>query len=57
MEDFGQERTEQATPRKVQKAREEGQVARSMELNSVVIITLGFAAIYVLGPALFANLS
>lgn len=56
MEDTGQEKTEQATPRKLEKAREEGQVARSMELNSVVIVTLGLAAVYVLGPVLSAHL-
>jgi flagellar biosynthesis protein FlhB len=56
MEDTGQEKTEQATPRKLEKAREEGQVARSMELNSVVIVTLGLAAVYVLGPALSNHL-
>jgi flagellar biosynthetic protein FlhB len=56
MEDTGQEKTEQATPRKLEKAREEGQVARSMELNSVVIVTLGLGALYVLGPALGGHL-
>ncbi len=47
-EQQGQEKTEEATPRKLQKAREEGQVARSRELNSVAIVTFGaFAAIFV----------
>lgn len=48
-----QEKTEKATPRKLQKARTEGQVARSMELNSVIIVTFGFLTIYFLGPMLF----
>jgi len=52
-----QERTEQATPRKLEKAREEGQVACSMELNSVIIVAAGFLSIYVLGPMLFTNMS
>lgn len=56
MEDTGQEKTEQATPRKREKAREEGQVARSMELNSVVIVTIGLATVYLFGPALCAHL-
>lgn len=47
-EQQGQEKTEEATPRKLEKAREEGQVARSRELNSVAIVTFGaFAAIFV----------
>lgn len=57
MADSTQEKTEQATPRKLQKAREEGQVARSMELNSVVIVSLGVVSIYLLGPLLFGNLA
>ncbi len=50
-QDF-QERTEQATPRRRRQARQEGQVARSMELNAAAIICLGFASLYVLGPSL-----
>jgi len=57
MADSTQEKTEQATPRKLQKAREEGQVARSMELNSVIIVSLGVVSIYLLGPLLFGNLA
>jgi len=45
-----QERTEKATPRRKQKAREEGKVSRSMELNSAVILCLGAATIYIMGP-------
>jgi flagellar biosynthetic protein FlhB len=51
-EDNFQDRTEQATPRRREKAREEGQVARSMDLNSAMIILLGFASLLVLGPYL-----
>jgi len=47
-----QERTEKATPRRKQKAREEGKVARSQELNSAVILCLGAATLYFLGPLL-----
>ena len=35
-DDSFQERTEQATPRRREKAREEGRVARSAELNSAI---------------------
>ncbi|MGD8643609.1 MAG: EscU/YscU/HrcU family type III secretion system export apparatus switch protein, partial [Chromatiales bacterium] len=33
-QDTGQERTEQATPKRLQEARERGQVPRSRELNT-----------------------
>jgi len=45
-----QERTEKATPRRRRKAREEGKVARSVELNSAIIICLGFLTLYLAGP-------
>ncbi len=45
-----QERTEQATPRRRDKAREKGQVAKSMELNGAVMICLGFTTLFMLGP-------
>ncbi len=51
-EDQFQERTEQATPRRRQKAREEGRVPRSQELNSAVILLLGATTLYILGPSL-----
>ncbi|NOY88194.1 MAG: flagellar biosynthesis protein FlhB [FCB group bacterium] len=47
-----QERTEKATGRRRRKAREEGQVAKSMELNSAAILLLGFLSIYMMGPFL-----
>ncbi|RMD50509.1 MAG: flagellar biosynthesis protein FlhB [Ignavibacteria bacterium] len=37
----GQEKTEQATPRKLQKSREEGQVARSNEISSFAVFGAG----------------
>ncbi|MCK5126309.1 MAG: flagellar biosynthesis protein FlhB [candidate division Zixibacteria bacterium] len=52
-----QEKTETATPRKLNKAREEGQVARSMELNSVVIVCFGFVSLYLLGPMMYDSMS
>lgn len=45
-----QERTEQATPRRRELARDKGQVARSMELNSAMMILLGCASLLALGP-------
>ncbi|MEZ5065297.1 MAG: flagellar biosynthesis protein FlhB [bacterium] len=49
-ESTGQERTESATPRRRQKAREEGNVARSMEVNSVIVLVAGLAGLAALGP-------
>lgn len=51
-EQQGQEKTEDATPRKLEKARDEGQVARSRELNSVAIVTFGAAAVMFVAPEL-----
>ena len=51
-ESQGQEKTEEATPRKLEKAREEGQVSRSRELNSVAIVTFGAAAAIFVAPGL-----
>ena len=51
-EESFQERTEKATPRRRQKAREEGKVARSNELNSAVILCLGLTTVYFLGSYL-----
>jgi flagellar biosynthetic protein FlhB len=55
-EESFQERTEKATPRRREKAREEGRVARSQELNSAVLLCLGITAVYLLGPALSIQL-
>jgi flagellar biosynthetic protein FlhB len=51
-EQQGQEKTEDATPRKLEKAKEEGQVARSRELNSVAIVTFGAIAAMFIAPNL-----
>lgn len=51
-EDQFQERTEQATPRRRKKAREEGRVPKSQELNSAVMLLLGSAAIFLLGSTI-----
>jgi flagellar biosynthesis protein FlhB len=42
-----EERTEQATPRKREQARQKGQVARSQELNSVAVIFFGVIALMI----------
>ena len=55
-ENQGQEKTEEATPRKLEKAKEEGQVARSRELNSVALVTFGAVAAIAAVPNLAARL-
>lgn len=52
-----QEKTEQATPKRREKARERGQVARSMDLTAAGMICLGFTALFVVGPQLIDRLS
>ena len=47
-----QERTEKATSRRRQKAREEGKVTKSMELNAAAMLCLGFLSLYLMGPHL-----
>ena len=39
------ERTEEATPRRLEKAREEGQVARSLELTTFTVLLAAAAGI------------
>ncbi|MCC6572422.1 MAG: EscU/YscU/HrcU family type III secretion system export apparatus switch protein [Planctomycetes bacterium] len=44
------ERTEQATPRRREEARDRGEVARSHDLSGSVVLFLAFGAMYVMGP-------
>ena len=50
-EEAGQERTEQATPRRRREARERGQVARSHEVNSAAVLLGGLALLFVSAPS------
>ena len=45
-----QEKTEQPTPRRKEKAREKGQVAKSADLTAAGVILLGFTALFMVGP-------
>jgi flagellar biosynthetic protein FlhB len=56
-ENTGQERTEQATPKKKQEARKKGQVAQSKEISSVMILMVSTAFFYFAGSWMFWNLS
>lgn len=56
-EEMGQERTERATPRRLEEARKQGQVPRSPELNAAAVTLAVAAALYALGATLSADLS
>ena len=49
MAEGGQERTEQATPKRLDEARKKGQVPRSVELSMAAVCIAAAAAIYTLG--------
>ena len=55
-ESDGQERTEEATPRRLQQAREKGQVARSKELASVSVLVVGAISLMWFGDWLSRSL-
>jgi flagellar biosynthetic protein FlhB len=50
------ERTEEATPRRLEKAREEGQVARSLELTTFTVLLASAAGILFLGAGIMDKL-
>lgn len=51
-ESDGQERTEDATPRRLQQAKEKGQVARSKELASASVLIIGAVALMWFGESM-----
>jgi len=55
-EDSDLEKTESATPRRLEKAREEGQIVRSRELNTFMLLAAGVAALWFNGDYLFRTL-
>jgi len=55
-EDTGQEKTEEATPRRLERAREEGQVPRSRELGTAAILLAGSVSLMLFGNVLGAGL-
>lgn len=46
----GQEKTEEPTPKRLSKSREEGQVARSRELGTTVVLLVSVGGLIVFGP-------
>ncbi len=55
--DDGQEKTEQATPRRRQKAKEKGQISRSKELNTMGVMLLGAVGLLTFGPGILAGMA
>jgi len=51
-EDSGQEKTEDPTPKRQEKAREKGQVARSRELNTMLVLISAVMAASIFGPSI-----
>lgn len=51
-----EEKTEPATPRREQKAQEEGQVVRSRELTTFLLLLAGVGGLWVQGPLLYEQL-
>jgi len=47
--DSSQEKTEEPTPRRIEKAKEEGQVARSKELNTALLLIAGTGGLLIFG--------
>ncbi|MGM0857972.1 MAG: flagellar biosynthesis protein FlhB [Pseudomonadota bacterium] len=54
--DSDQEKTEEATPRRKEKAREEGQVARSRELTTFLVLLGGVIGLWTMGRMLYNQL-
>jgi flagellar biosynthetic protein FlhB len=54
--DNGQERTEEATGKRKQEARDKGQIARSRELNTLLMLLLSGAGMFFLGDDLVRDL-
>jgi len=52
-----QEKTEEPTPKKLAKSREEGQVARSKELTTMTLVTVGAATMLALFPTTARSLA
>lgn len=56
-DDSSGEKTEQATPRRREEARKKGQIFKSTDLNSAVVLLVGFTAIFLSFPYMSAQLA
>lgn len=57
MSESAGEKTEQATPKRLQEALERGQLPRSAEVQTVFVLIAGLAALHVTGPDIWRQLS
>lgn len=55
-QDQSQEKTEQATPKRLDESREKGQISRSKELSTMAVLMIGSASLYVLGGDIVRSL-
>ncbi|OEH85835.1 flagellar biosynthesis protein FlhB [Desulfuribacillus stibiiarsenatis] len=55
LQHFADEKTEKATPKKRQEAREKGQVARSNEINTALVLLFSFLILKFFGPFMANN--
>jgi len=55
-DDGGGEKTEKATPKKRKKAREEGQVAKSQEVSTAIMLIVGFAGLAFFGQGMLRGI-
>lgn len=56
-DDSDLEKTESASPRRLEKAREEGQIARSRELGTFLLLAAGAGALWLTGSLLYRGLT
>lgn len=55
-QESGQERTEQATPKRLREAREKGQIARSRELTTLSLLLFAGLGLYILGDNIIESI-
>lgn len=53
----GQEKTEEPTPKKLEEAKKKGQIARSKDFNTMVIIAMAATALIMMGHIMVADIS
>ncbi len=51
-----EERTESATPKRREKERDKGNIAKSQDFTSSIMLTLGVGVMYALGPSILQNI-
>jgi flagellar biosynthetic protein FlhB len=56
-ENDAQERTEQATPKRLEEARRKGQIPRSRDLSTAAVTLVGGAALYLLGGTITGQMA